>query len=82
MLLVNHDTKGNSPIVVPVPPPSENGMEAGKLSEDVNMNVQPSASTAKIEMIKEETIEEKLQSIYIYTFSGENLAVFAKIRQN
>lgn len=63
---MNHDTKANSPIVVPVPPLPDNATEETKpsITEDTNMNVASTGSPTKaIPMIKEETIEEKLQSI-------------------
>ena len=60
VLLVNHDTKTDTPVVVQVPPP-----EDGASSVPMNVVATPKIYTnPKIQgpIIKEEVIEERLQS--------------------
>eukprot|EP00111_Clytia_hemisphaerica_P007341 TCONS_00021350-protein len=63
VLLVNHDTKSDTPVVVPVPPPDQDDStsrttlpSSSSTATDTKKNVKSST------VIKEETIEERLQN--------------------
>ena len=64
VLLVNHDTKSDSPVVVPVPPPTEQSVQTPAIGE-VKIK-QSNESKPSTDVIKEETIEEKLQSNFLF----------------
>ena len=63
VLLVNHDMKSDSPVVVPVPPPEE-GAVPTNISDNTNSKVQEALNenTKSTSVIKEETIEDRLHS--------------------
>ena len=68
VLLVNHDTKSDTPVVVQVPPP-----EDGAPSAPMNSLPAPSKMSTNPEnkgpVIKEEIIEERLSSTLFYTLT-------------
>ena len=66
VLLVNHDTKTDTPVVVPVPPPDQEASSFSQSNAALPSTSSTSTDTKKnvksSTVIKEETIEERLQS--------------------
>ena len=70
VLLVNHDTSSDTPVVVPVPPveqaapPQQQQSLTTQTITDVKMeDVSTTTQKKPTELIKEETIEERLESM-------------------